>query len=130
MASHTSPHTAAYNDIDVELPCIDGLLAGTMALMTGYAEHQCEQGNAQCRNLMAKKILSNLHFLATHPRMPQPMAAVLRNLQNHWHTLTALGALEAGGATTTAPSSSTTANTAATASTHTAMWLPAHASVQ
>jgi hypothetical protein len=124
MASHTSPQPGAYNDIDVELPCIDGLLAGTMALMTGYAEHQCEQGNAHCRNLMAKKILSNLHFLATHPRMPQPMAGVLRNLQNHWHTLTALGALEAGATT-----AATTA-TSPTASAHKAMWLPAHASVQ
>ncbi len=30
-------------DIDIDLPCIDGMLVGTLALMTGYAEHQCER---------------------------------------------------------------------------------------
>ncbi len=84
------------SDTDVELPCIDGMLAGTLALMTGYAEHQCEQGNATRRHLMATKIVSNLYFLASHPQMPSAMALVMRNLQNHWHTLGALGALESG----------------------------------
>jgi hypothetical protein len=57
MASSFTPPLAMHQDMDVDLPCIDGLLAGTLALMTGYAEHQCEQGNANRRNLMAKKIL-------------------------------------------------------------------------
>jgi hypothetical protein len=60
------PH-AAHGDIDVELPCLDGMLAGTLALMTGYAEHQCEQGNANCRHLMAKKIVSNLTPITDQP---------------------------------------------------------------
>jgi hypothetical protein len=130
MASHTSPPVAAYDDIDVELTCIDGLLAGTMALMTGYAEHQCEQGSAHSRNLMAKKILSNLHFLATHPRMPQPMAAVLRNLHKHWHTLTALGALEDSASVAPSSASPCAASQAQQGASPAAMWLPAHASVQ
>ncbi len=81
-------------DVDIDLPCIDGMLVGTLALMTGYAEHQCEQGNAHRRNLIAQKVVSNLLFLASYPCIPPPMALAMRNLQNHWHTLTALGALE------------------------------------
>ncbi len=112
------PHPdATHRDIDVELPCIDGMLAGTLALMTGYAEHQCEQGNPSCRHLMAKKIVSNLYFLASHPQMPSTMALVMRNLQSHWHTLSALGALE-NGASAVAESSAP------------ALWHAPHASVQ
>ena len=126
MASSFTPASATHQDMDVELPCIDGLLAGTLALMTGYAEHQCEQGNASRRNLMAKKILSNLHFLVAHPSMPQAMACVMRNLQNHWHTLAALGSLEAN-----APREPLhTAQATTPASTAPELWMPAHASVQ
>jgi hypothetical protein len=99
--AHAHPvHTPS----DIDLPCIDGMLAGTLALMTGYAEHKCEQGNAQSRYLMAKKIVSNLFFLASHPKMPAPLAAVMRNLQMHWHTLAALGALEDNVSTAIDPS--------------------------
>jgi hypothetical protein len=115
--AHTRP-AHNHSDVDIDLPCIDGMLAGTLALMTGYAEHQCEQGNAQSRYLMAKKIVSNLFFLASHPQMPAPLAAVMRNLQTHWHTLTALGALESN------PPS------AAEATTPSALWMAQHPSVQ
>jgi hypothetical protein len=128
-----TPHT--HRDIDVELPCIDGMLVGTLALMTGYAEHQCEQGNPRCRDLMAKKIVSNLFFLATHPNLSAAMAAVMRNLQGHWHTLGALSSLENDG--TTAARSASTSTAAATTSAQQdaaqrqpAFWLPEHASVQ
>jgi hypothetical protein len=113
-----SPHPhATHSDIDVELPCLDGMLAGTLALMTGYAEHQCEQGNATCRHLMAKKIVSNLYFLASHPQMPSTMGLVMRNLHDHWHTLSALGALESGAG-------------AVVESSAPALWHAPHASVQ
>jgi hypothetical protein len=123
---------ATHSDIDVELPCIDGMLAGTLALMTGYAEHQCEQGNATCRNLMAKKIVSNLFFLASHPQMPKTMALVMRNLQNHWHTLSALGVLESGasagpGGQSAAPTASTAQPASVAAP---ALWHAQHACVQ
>jgi hypothetical protein len=124
-----------HSDMDVELPCIDGMLAGTLALMTGYAEHQCEQGNATCRHLMAKKIVSNLFFLASHPQMPEAMALVMRNLQNHWHTLSALGALESGaGAPPKAHSGHSAAPTPSPAHpagpVAPALWHAQHASVQ
>lgn len=83
-----------HRNIEVEMPCLDGMLAGTLALMTGYAEHQGELGSARCRNLMAKKIVANLDSLSSHPQMSGTLAMVMRNLQNHWHTLSALEALE------------------------------------
>ncbi len=133
--------TSIHSDIDVELPCIDGMLMGTLALMTGYAEHQCEQGCARSRDLMAKKIVSNLFFLANHPRLSAPMAAVMRNLQGHWHTLSALGSLEAAAASEEpshqAAVGSSTCAARAVAAAHRdlapqaqAFWLPEHASVQ
>jgi hypothetical protein len=127
---------ATFSDIDVDLPSIDGMLAGTMALMTGYAEHQCEQGNANCRNLMAKKIVSNLYFLVKHPQMSKAMASVMCTLQNHWQTLSALGALEASadnapgatlGQTSDASSNSVTQHVATPA---VALWHADHASLQ
>jgi hypothetical protein len=93
LNAHTSPN-ASHHDISVELPSVDALLVGTLASMTGYAEHQCDQGNARCRNAMAQKIVSNLFFLSGHPKVSTSMAAVVRNLQNHWYTLAALSALE------------------------------------
>lgn len=92
--SHPNPSVTHDQDLHIELPCIDGMLAGTLALMTGYAEHQCDQGSVHCRSLMARKIVSNLFFLSSHPQMPTAMAAVLCNLQKHWHTLSALSQLE------------------------------------
>jgi hypothetical protein len=127
---------ATFSDIDVDLPSIDGMLAGTMALMTGYAEHQCEQGNANCRNLMAKKIVSNLFFLVNHPQMSKAMASVMCTLQNHWQTLSALGALEAGAdnapggtlkQTSTTRSNPINQHVATTAA---ALWHADHASLQ
>jgi hypothetical protein len=122
---HTGlPPQPAHADIHADLPSMDAMLAGTFALMTGYAEHKCEEGNARCRHLMAKKIVSNLFFLASHAQMPQAMALLLRNLQGHWHTLAALGALE--------DKADTRDNTADRSPHHpnTVMWLQEHTSLQ
>jgi hypothetical protein len=130
-----NPHVT-HSDIEVELPSIDGMLAGTMALMTGYAEHQCEQGNGNCRHLIAKKIVSNLFFLASHPQLPGAMAQVLRNLQNHWHTLSALSALEAaagaepGAQQSNAPDTATAVAKPQTHAAATALWHAQHTNVQ
>jgi hypothetical protein len=108
-------------DINVELSSLDAVLASTLALMTGYAQHQCEQGDAQCRHSMAHKIASNLASLTSHPKLSQSMAMVMRHLQGHWHTLLALDQLE------TRCSQSPDARAASTVA---ALWLPPHSSVQ
>lgn len=63
------------------LPSVEALLAGTLALMTGYA-----QTDAACarRVLLARKLACNLGSLAEHPQLSAPMQAVLSRLQGHW----------------------------------------------
>ena len=62
-------------------------MAGTLALMTGYAQ---APGECPHRGLMARKIVSNLFFLAGHPQLSDPMRATLGNLRTRWQ-LTAEG---------------------------------------
>lgn len=65
------------------LPSVEALLAGTLALMTGYA-----QSDAACarRVLLARKLACNLGSLAEHPQLSAPMQTVLSRLQGHWLT--------------------------------------------
>ncbi len=94
-------------DMHVELPSAEGLLAGTLALMTGYAQRSSgidnqrqerEQGTAHAE-LMARKIASNLNFLKTHPCLSLPFAAVLDNLQMLWTDICAAQAIQKPQAT-------------------------------
>lgn len=70
----------ADDDFD-HLPSVDALTAGTLALMTGYA-----QAPAGCpnRDLMARKLVSNLFLLSGHPRVSPPMRTMLANLRTRW----------------------------------------------
>lgn len=63
------------------LPSVDVLIAGTLALMTGYAQAAPECPN---RTLMAKKLISNLFFLANHPNVTPTMCCMLCNLRTRW----------------------------------------------
>lgn len=70
-----------HEDDRLPTPSAEALVAGTMALMTGYA-----QAPEQCphRPLMAKKIVSNLFFLATHPALSEPLRATMGHLGTRW----------------------------------------------
>jgi hypothetical protein len=52
-----------------ELPSIDALIAGTVALMTAWADPcpHAPVGPAHLRHLIARKVVSNLFFLQHHP---------------------------------------------------------------
>jgi hypothetical protein len=72
-------------DIDLEppaggLPCAEGLLAGTLALLTGHAQACCEDH----RSLMAAKAASNLVQLSQHPLMSEGFKTVAWNLHLQW----------------------------------------------
>ncbi|MCW5654761.1 hypothetical protein [Hydrogenophaga sp.] len=69
------------SDEEYTLPSVEALLAGTLALMTGYA-----QSAQACphRALMAGKLVSNLLRLAAHPQLSPPMQAMLGNLGTRW----------------------------------------------
>lgn len=80
MFSRSIPQ-AACCDEEYVLPSAEALLAGTLALMTGYA--QSEPGH-QHRSLMARKLASNLFFLAEHPDISAPMRSMIERLRARW----------------------------------------------
>ena len=82
-----------HDDPSPALPCAGSLLAGTLALMTGWAE--CSDGAR--RVLMARKIASNLFFLREHPQLPGGLRLVVAKVHAHWVELAA-GAPPAGAA--------------------------------
>ena len=74
------------DDNHTPLPCAGALLAGTLALMTSWAD-PCQQarcGVAVQRRLMARKIVSNLYFLMHHPNVAPPLRNVMSNAHRRW----------------------------------------------
>jgi hypothetical protein len=96
------------NDPDVRrdppqgLSGADALLAGTLALMTAYAQSCCDG----CRTLMARKIVSNLLVLTQRPAAAPALRSMAANLHGCWtRQLQQLQHLQGQeGAVATAPS--------------------------
>lgn len=81
-------------------PCTEGMLAATLALMTGYAEH-CSRPPAagadpDLPRLLAAKAASNLFLLAGHTSLSVPLRATLWQLRSHWQALEHGGRAQAG----------------------------------
>lgn len=76
----TDPPTDSVDE-EYTLPSVEALLAGTLALMTGYAQSARECPH---RPVMARKLVSNLSHLSTHPQLSPPMQAMLANLRTRW----------------------------------------------
>lgn len=76
-------------ETDEDLPCAAGLLAATLALMTGHArpEPGASVDAATLRRLTARKIVSNLFFLQHHPQLPPGLRQVAAQLQARWQPL-------------------------------------------
>lgn len=74
-------HPADTADEEYTLPGVEALLAGTLALMTGYAQSARECPH---RSLMARKLVSNLLYLSAHPQLSAPMQTLLANLRTRW----------------------------------------------
>lgn len=74
-------HRTETADEEYTLPSVEALLAGTLALMTGYAQsaRECEH-----RPLMARKLVNNLQQLAGHPQLSSAMQTMLANLRTRW----------------------------------------------
>lgn len=62
-------------------PSLEALLAGTLALMTGCAQHT---GPMRQRELMVGKVVSNLSQMARWPGLSAPMQRMLSQLSNRW----------------------------------------------
>lgn len=67
-----------------ELPCIEAVLAGTLALMTGYSQALQAALGPQHRVAMGVKIGANLALLVDHPQLSLGFRQVLLGLQGRW----------------------------------------------
>ena len=81
------PFSPPPEDESHEMPCVEAMLAGTLALMTGHAESACRQQRA----LMARKVVSNLFFLASHPGLNPNFRTVMGKMHPHWTALAQAG---------------------------------------
>lgn len=71
------------------LPCPEALLAGTLALMTSWAD-PCPNARlepARLRPLLARKLVSNLALMSQHPAFSAPLRQVLAQAQRRWADL-------------------------------------------
>lgn len=74
-------HTAPCIEEEYILPSVEALMAGTLALLTGYAQ---SAPGCECRPMMARKLVSNLCALSGHPDLSGPMQVMLGNLRTRW----------------------------------------------
>lgn len=65
---------------EYEMPALEAVLAGTMALMTGFSKaptvHQ--------KNVLAEKIFCNLGLLSQHPVVSPGFQVMTFKLRSHW----------------------------------------------
>lgn len=94
MTRH-DPHTEEH-----ELPSVEAVLAGTLALMTGYSQSLQADLPPQNRLPMSRKIGENLALLADHPALTETFQRVLLGLQARWQAMSECteGALPRPGA--------------------------------
>jgi hypothetical protein len=76
-------------DDDADLPSVEALVAGTIALTTSWADPcpDARVDRATQRALLARKIVSNLFFLCHHPGTGPELRQVLANAHQHWMRL-------------------------------------------
>lgn len=89
-----APASAATEEYS--LPSAEALLAGTLALMTGYVQACCDSH----REAMGRKIVANLHFLVQDTSLTPHFRTMLGSLQARWrqHVATADGGPAAAAA--------------------------------
>ena len=67
-----------------ELHSVEAVLAGTLALMTGYSQALQAELDPQGRIGMGEKVASNLGLLLDHPQLSLGFRQVLFGLQQRW----------------------------------------------
>ncbi len=72
-----------------ELPSLEAVLAGTLALMTGYSQALQADLHPQQRLLMGAKIGRNLDLLAGHMGLSDAFQRIVRGLQARWQQMSA-----------------------------------------
>jgi hypothetical protein len=85
-----SPADVGLPDLDSDepdaLPSIDVLVAGTLALMTAWADPCAHApiGPEQVRLLVARKVVSNLFFLQHHPHVRPELRLSVARAHAQW----------------------------------------------
>jgi hypothetical protein len=72
-----------------ELPCLEAVLAGTLALMTGYSQALQAELRPHQRVLMGEKIGDNLALLLHQPQLSSGFRQVLLALHRRWQAMNA-----------------------------------------
>lgn len=95
------------DDTGCGLPCIETLVAGTLSLMTAWANPNpgAAVGIDTQRQLIARKIVSNLFFLQHHPHASASLRQVMTHVHGQWVGVATRAAAGGQAATVTAPSS-------------------------
>ena len=78
--------TLPRDEDETSVPCAEALVAGTVALMTTWAIPcpGCSLPQAQQRDLLARKVASNLFFLKQHPALGPAMRLVMARAHQWW----------------------------------------------
>lgn len=86
------------DDDPLPLPSLEALVAGTIALMTCWADPCTDTrlDTAAQRSLLARKVVSNLFFLQNHPQASEALRQVMSNAHERWVALTQSNAAPAG----------------------------------
>lgn len=73
-------------DDPMQPPCIEALIAATVALMTCWADPapNARANGPEQRRLLGRKIVSNLFFLHHHPELGSGLRQVLGNAHARW----------------------------------------------
>ena len=66
------------------MPPVEAVLAGTLALMTGYSQFLQAEANPAHRIGMGEKITRNLAMLSEHPQLSPDCRRVLWHLHERW----------------------------------------------
>ncbi|MFT3666528.1 hypothetical protein [Piscinibacter sp.] len=84
-----TPHATPLCPLDEEheLPTLEAVLAGTLALMTGYAQALQADLHPEQRLAMGAKIGRNLELLAAHVTVSEPFRHIALGLQARWQSM-------------------------------------------
>ena len=88
MRASAAPPNDTHEQIDeYELPCTEAVLAGTLALMTGYSQAlQAEHDPAQ-RLAISLRVAHNLERLAGQAALSEPFRALSGKLSALWQQM-------------------------------------------
>lgn len=88
-------------------PCVQGLIAANVALMTAYANPApgTRVDLSTHRHLLARKVVSNLFFLREHPLLSPALRQVMAHAHQHWLQLADPAAARAPAAAWAEPAS-------------------------